>query len=167
MGNPEGLLLCRIEPSVDLWRDAAYSAQPPGMHTLAHPCRQEHALWRRVAGRSGGSFFGEHGISAERVGWEVLGEIRATRQVLSRAAGTMFSNFHFVLRMFSRHSFGRGCSTSLKRRIFCAGAVMHAMRGSFWKYGHAAIFGCGGIVLLSLIVRRSLASSYGGITKKN
>ena len=43
---------------------------------------------------------------------------------------------------------------------------MHAMRGSFWKYGHAAIFGCGEIVLLSLIVRKSLASSYGGITKK-
>ena len=68
LGNPEGLLLCKIDPRVDLWRDAAYSAQPPGMHTLAHPCRQEHALWRRVVGRSGGSFFGEHGISAERVG---------------------------------------------------------------------------------------------------
>ena len=68
LGNPEGLLLCRIDPPVDLWRDAAYAAQPLGMHTAAHPCRQEHALCRRVVGRSGGSFFGEHGISAERVG---------------------------------------------------------------------------------------------------
>ena len=25
---------------------------------------------------------------------------------------------------------------------------MHAMRGSFWKYGHAVIFGCSGIVLI-------------------
>ena len=31
----------------------------------------------------------------------------------------MFSDFHSVLRMFSLHSFGRGCSTSLKRRFFC------------------------------------------------
>ena len=72
LGNPEGLLLCRIEPSVDLWRDAAYSAQPPGMHTVAHPCRQEHTLCCRVVGRSGGSFFGDHGISAERVGGGVF-----------------------------------------------------------------------------------------------
>ena len=116
LGNPEGLLLCKVEPSVDLWRDAAYAAQPAGMHTAAHPCRQEHALWRRVVGRSGWSFFGEHGISAERVG----GSLRdsSNRQVLSSAAGTMFSDFHSILRMFSRHSFGRGCSTSLKRRIF-------------------------------------------------
>ena len=38
--------------------------------------------------------------------------------------------------------------------------------GGHWKYGHAAIFGCGGIVLLSLIARRSLASSYGEDNKK-
>ena len=50
------------------WRDAAYSAQPPGMHTVAHPCRQEHASCRRVVGRSGGSFFGGHGISADEGG---------------------------------------------------------------------------------------------------
>ena len=98
LGNPEGLLLCKVEPSVDLWRDAAYSAQALGMHTVAHPCRQEHALWCRVVGRSGGSFFGEHGISAERVG--VFLWASSNRQVLSRAAGTMFSDFHSALDAF-------------------------------------------------------------------
>ena len=76
LGNPEGLLLCKIEPSVDLWRDAAYAAQAPGMHTAAHPCRQSMLCGVELPVGVEGVFLAST-LSPQR-GWGVLCEIRAT-----------------------------------------------------------------------------------------
>ena len=77
LGNPEGLFLCKIDPRVDLWRDAAYAAQPPGMHTAAHPCRQEHAFVAPSCRSEWREFFWRPRY-LRREGGGVLCEIRAT-----------------------------------------------------------------------------------------
>ena len=77
LGNPEGLLLCKIEPSVDLWRDAAYSAQAPGTHT-ARPSMPARACFVAPSCRSEWREFFWRARYLRREGGGVLCEIRVT-----------------------------------------------------------------------------------------